>query len=80
MAAAFPELSWVPLIRAWMGHPGRQCGQTPSDVAAGLLDLGTSGWPVSSLGAVGLSSLSPANLGPCPGWKVGFLLLGFRAP
>lgn len=58
VAAAFSELSWVPLIHAWMGPPGRQCGQTPSDVAAGLLDLGTSGLPVSSLGAVGLRSLS----------------------
>lgn len=50
VVVAFPDLSWVPLIHAWRGHPGWQCGLASSDVAARLLDLGTSDLPLSSLG------------------------------
>lgn len=55
MAVAFPELSWVPQIHAWMGHPGWQCPQTSSDVAPGLGDIRLA---CVLPGARGLGSLS----------------------
>lgn len=74
VAVAFPDLPWVPLIYAWTGYPGWQCGLASSDVAARVLDLGTSDPSLSSLGTGGLRSLS------WPGWKVRDVLLRFRTP
>ena len=74
VAVPFPELSWVPLIHAWTGQPGWQCGLASGDVAARFLDLRTSDSPLSSLEAGGLISLSYL------GWKAGDMLLRFRVP
>lgn len=67
VAVAFPELSWVPRIHAWMGHPGWQCAQTSSDVALGLGDIR---FACVLPGARGLGSLSRKSgpLSRMEGW------------